>query len=87
MDGFVRLIEQKYFAVDRFEIAAGGKIEVSFAAPGCLVGLSGSGSVMAAGGSVELIRGQAVVVPAGNGSVIVGTGSGASFVRCLAPVE
>ncbi len=86
VDGFTRLIEQKYFVVDRFEI---GKVEetvVSFAGPGCLVALSGSGVVIAADGEVELIPGQAVVVPVGSGGVTVETGVGLSFVRCEAPV-
>jgi mannose-6-phosphate isomerase len=86
MDGFTRLIEQKYFVVDRFDVGQGNEAKVSFDAPGCLVGLSGSSVVITADGDVELNAGHAVVVPEGNGSVIVGTGSGSSFVRCLAPM-
>jgi mannose-6-phosphate isomerase len=80
------LIEQKYFVVDRFDVTKASEAKVSFDAPGCLVGLSGSSVVTTADGDVELHPGHAVVVPGGNGSVIVGTGSGSSFVRCLAPV-
>src|SRR3984885_14377718 len=39
MDGFTRLIEQKYFIVDRFELDEGSEIAVPFEGPGCLVGL------------------------------------------------
>ena len=85
MDGFTRLIEQKYFVVDRFDVGNASEAKVSFDAPGCLVGLSGSSVVTTADGDVELNPGHAVVVPKGNGSVIVETGSGVSFVRCLAP--
>jgi mannose-6-phosphate isomerase len=85
MDGFARLIEQKYFVVDRFDVGKASKADVSFDTPGCLVGLAGSAVVITADGDVELNPGRAVVVPEGNGSVIVRTESGASFVRCLAP--
>jgi mannose-6-phosphate isomerase len=86
MDGFTRLIEQKYFVVDRFEIGGAGKITVPFEGQGCLVGLAGTGSIVTSDGDVELKMGQAVVVPAG-ASVTVETGSGATFMRCVAPVE
>jgi mannose-6-phosphate isomerase len=85
MDGFTRLIEQKYFVVDRFDVGKASD-DISFEAPGCLVGLAGSGVVITAEGDVELNPGRAVVVPEGNGSVMVRTDSGASFVRCLAPM-
>jgi mannose-6-phosphate isomerase len=42
MDGFVRLIEEKYFVVDRFEVGAGGEVVVRVGA-GCVVGLKGEG--------------------------------------------
>jgi mannose-6-phosphate isomerase len=83
MDGFTRLIEQKYFVVDRFDVAP-GKVTVTLDAAGCLVGLAGAGAVVRVDGSVELKIGQAVIVPEG-GSVIVETGSGMTFMRCVAP--
>jgi mannose-6-phosphate isomerase len=86
MDGFTRLIEQKYFVVDRFDVGKASEDDLSFETPGCLVGLAGSGVVITGDGDVELNPGRAVVVPEGNGSVIVRTDAGASFVRCLAPV-
>jgi mannose-6-phosphate isomerase len=86
MDGFTRLIEQKYFAVDRFDLKDANEAAISFNGPGCLVGLSGSTVVTTAGGHVELNPGQAVVVPMGNSGVTVQTGAAASFMRCVAPV-
>jgi mannose-6-phosphate isomerase len=85
MDGFTRLIEQKYFVVDRFEIEKASEIAVPFDGPGCLVGLAGSAVVITADGGVELLPGRAVVVPQGSVGVIVESGAGASFVRCVAP--
>ena len=41
MDGFMRLIEQRYFVVDRYDVAAGGEAVVPVQGAGCLVGLSG----------------------------------------------
>jgi mannose-6-phosphate isomerase len=86
MDGFTRLIEQKYFVVDRFDVASAGDVTVAFNGAGCLVGLAGHGVVLSSAGQVELSPGRAVVVPVGGASVIVETGSSVSFVRCVAPV-
>jgi mannose-6-phosphate isomerase len=85
MNGFTRLIEQKYFVVDRFDVASTGEVGVAFDGPGCLVGLTGRGVVISGDGQVELKAGKAVVVPVGGGSVTVETGSGVSFARCVAP--
>ncbi len=85
MDGFTRLIEQKYFTVDRFEVGAADKVNVSFSGPGCLVGLAGRGVVVTVDGDVEINPGKAVVVPFGGGGVVVETGIGVSFARCVAP--
>ncbi len=86
MDGFVRLIEQTYFVVDRFDLEA-GEVLVPLAGPGCLVALAGSGVVIAPGEEeeVELTPGKAVVVPEGWGTVAVESLGGMSFVRCVAP--
>jgi mannose-6-phosphate isomerase len=83
MDGFTRLIEQSYFVVDRFDLASASETVVSCDGPGCLIGLSGSGVVRCGADEVELKVAQGVVVPVGD--VIVETGSGVSFVRCVAP--
>jgi mannose-6-phosphate isomerase len=86
MDGFVRLIEQKYFVMDRYDIAGAGEVAVATDGPGCLVGLSGGAAVIGGPeGEVELVAGKAVVVPVECPSVIVETGVGASFVKCWAP--
>jgi mannose-6-phosphate isomerase len=82
MNGFTRLIEKKYFVVDRFDVAA-GELRVAIDGAGCLVGLSGGALVRWSGVEVELKVAQAVVAPAGEVTVV--TDSGASFMRCLAP--
>ena len=84
--GFVRLIEQKYFVVDRYDIAGVGEVTVPGGRAGCLVGLSGGAMLECEGAeTVELVRGKAVVLPADCGEAIVGTGAGVSFVKCWAP--
>jgi mannose-6-phosphate isomerase len=85
-DGFTRLIEQKYFVVDRFDFGEVTEASVSFDGPGCLVGLAGRAVVSTAGGEVVLNPGQAVVVPMGADGVIVDTDTGVSFLRCVAPI-
>jgi mannose-6-phosphate isomerase len=85
MDGFVRLIEQKYFVVDRYDVAAGGEAGVPVDGAGCVVGLSGLATVVGEGfEAVELPMGRAVVVPVECRKVVVKTKAGASFVRCFA---
>ncbi|RXH55960.1 Mannose-6-phosphate isomerase [Granulicella sibirica] len=80
MDGFVRLIEERYFVVDRFECS--DEVLVPFAGIGCLVGLTGSGTVRTAAGEVALTPGRAVICPIGDVSVL---GDAVGFVRCVAP--
>jgi len=87
MDGFTRLIEQKYFVVDRYDVAAGDEADVPVNGAGCVVGLSGLATVVGEGfEAVDLPVGRAVVLPAGSGVVRVKSRVGASFVRCFAPV-
>jgi mannose-6-phosphate isomerase len=86
MDGFVRLIEERYFVVDRFEVGKWSEAAVPILGAGCLVGLKGRGWVMGGPeGQVEMLPGQAVVVPGDLSAVVVETDEGASFVRCSAP--
>lgn len=85
MDGFTRLIEQKYFSVDRYDLGKMDEVRVSIEERGCLVGLKGTVSVITPGDEVELMPGQAVVIPMGVAEVIVEAERGASFVRCFAP--
>jgi mannose-6-phosphate isomerase len=78
---FVRLIEERYFIVDRFETA--GETTIPFSGIGCLVGLSGSAVVRTASGEeVGLIPGQAIVCPIGEVTI---SSQAAGFVRCVAP--
>jgi mannose-6-phosphate isomerase len=84
MDGFTRLIEQKYFVVDRFDAGA-GEVRVAMDGAGCLVALSGSGVVRAGEAEVQLKTAQAVVVPSGTSAVTVESDVGVSFMRCVAP--
>jgi mannose-6-phosphate isomerase len=87
MDGFTRLIEQRYFVVDRFDFGKVTEASISFDGPGCLVGLAGRAVVSTAAGEAVLDPGQAVVVPMGTDAVIVDTDAGVSFVRCVAPIS
>jgi mannose-6-phosphate isomerase len=85
MDGFVRLIAQKYFVVDRYDLAGNGEAVVSCEQVGCLVGLSGTALVEREGCEpVELLTGKAVVVPAGVDPVRVRCDAGVVFTRCSA---
>jgi mannose-6-phosphate isomerase len=85
MDGFVRLIEQQYFMVDRYQIAPGSEIVVPTDALGCLVCLAGTGVVESEGYEpVEMLAGRAVVLPLSSGPVSVTSDQAASFVRCIA---
>jgi mannose-6-phosphate isomerase len=81
VNGFTRLIEQKYFIVDQFDVAR-GEIPVSMEGPGCLVALSGSAVVRCNGDEVALKKSQAVVV---NEDITVQTSDEMTFVRCMVP--
>ncbi|HEV2710678.1 MAG TPA: type I phosphomannose isomerase catalytic subunit [Edaphobacter sp.] len=86
MDGFVRLIEQKYFTVDRFDVPF-GEIKIANNGPACLVSLSGWGTVKSSKGSTGLKPGQAVVLPQGTGDITIDASAALSFVRCSAPTK
>lgn len=79
-DGFVRLIEEQYFSVDRFA----GSATLRMDGPGCLVGLAEGISVEANGERLSLPKGEAMVVPAG-ATVRVEAPAGAAYLRCVAP--
>jgi len=87
MDGFTRLIEQKYFVVDRFDVAAGATVSLAdvTGVSGCLVCLKGSGTVTSSEGSVELSIGEAVVVPAKASAVSVKAETALTLFRCFEP--
>ncbi len=65
MDGFTRLIEARYFAVDRYELPLGQHATVHNPSAGCVVGLAGSGCV----GGVKILPGQAVILPRGTSTI------------------
>ena len=79
MDGFTRLIEAKYFVVDRYDLGPGGSATLENPSAGCVVGLAGEGSV----GGVEVKKGQAVVLPIGTSTVT--THHGLTFAWCWEP--
>jgi mannose-6-phosphate isomerase len=85
MAGFTRLIEQKYFVVDRFELGRMEERSLTLDGAGCLVGIRGKVWVITPGEEVELEPGKAVVIPQGTGEMIVDAEEGAAFVRCVAP--
>jgi mannose-6-phosphate isomerase len=85
IDGCARLIEERYFTVDRYDLPANGEVSVPGGMPMCLVGLNGPAHVESAvGDAVELLPGQAVVVPVSAGRVSVRSDAGAGFVSCFA---
>ena len=73
---YTRLIDEKYFVVDRFELPPGLTFEMEMDGVGCVVGTKGS----AAANEVRFGVGQAVVIPAG--SVTMSSAAGGTFVRC-----
>jgi mannose-6-phosphate isomerase len=85
MDGFTRLIERRYFVVDRYDVGAARDAVIPIAEAGCLVGIGGDATVEWGAETLELRPGQAMVVPASVGEVTVRSRAGASLVRCWAP--
>ena len=79
MDGYTRLIESKYFVVDRYDLTATGVATLQNPSAGCVVGLAGTGSV----GGVEVKPGQAVILPEGTSRVV--SNEGISFAWCWEP--
>ncbi len=71
MDKGTRLIEQKYFTVDRFALQGGHALTLEDAAgkPYCISTLDGAGTLTSEQGAVPLERGTAIVVPASTGPV------------------
>jgi mannose-6-phosphate isomerase len=87
MNGFTRLIDQRYFVVDRFDLAAGAIASLAdvTGVSGCVVCLKGSGTVVSDQGSVELGIGGAVVVPAKATGVSVKADEALTLFRCFEP--
>lgn len=84
-DGFTRLVEERYFSVDRVELAAGATLDV--AAPGkpqCLVLLSGEATLTSEGGdTLELAPAAAIVIPAAAKQAVLKAGSDCVVVRAI----
>jgi mannose-6-phosphate isomerase len=87
MDGFTRLIDQRYFVVDRFDLAAGASVLLGdvTGVSGCVVCLKGTGTVVSDQGAVALGIGEAVVVPAKAVGVSVKAETALTFFRCFEP--
>jgi mannose-6-phosphate isomerase len=81
IDGFTRLIEAKYFVVDRHDLEPGAWAQVENPSAGCIVGLAGSGLV----DGVEVQAGRAVVLPVG--ACRVESSSGLTFAFCWEPIQ
>ena len=86
-EGFTRLIEQRYFIVDRYKLNAGAEVALEAAGAGCIVAIDGVVWMEGEGAErLELLRGRAVMVPAGS-AVKVLADAEATFVRCTAPIQ
>jgi mannose-6-phosphate isomerase len=80
-DGYTRLIHEKNFVVDRFEIPAGMTFEMHMDGVGCIVGVEGEAAVNA----IRFGIGEAVVVAVG--SVAMSSAHGAVFLRVFEPAS
>jgi mannose-6-phosphate isomerase len=89
VDGFTRLIAQKYFTVDRFDLAAGDTTAIpaadSAGLSSCLITLSGAGTISTSAGSVELVPGKAVVLPASSTNPTIDATSPLVVIHCFEP--
>lgn len=84
-DGFTRLVEERYFSVDRVELAAGATLDVAAAGkPQCLVLLSGEATLTSEGGdALELVPAAAIVIPAVAKQAVLKAGSDCVVVRAI----
>jgi len=82
-----RLIAQRYFTVDRFDLPEGGTLVLPDTAglSSAVVCLSGSGSVRTAAGAVDLVPGKAVIVPATSTDVQLTAATPLAIVHCFEP--
>lgn len=86
-EGYTRLIEEKYFTVDRYDLAPATPAELPGWSVGSLVALDGSGTVGYEGGEdVAIAVGQAVVLPMGCAVTVSPGAGGLSFAHCFASV-
>jgi len=80
-----RLIKQRYFTVDRFDISAGNQLAMSDAAgkPHCIIPIEGNGVLTSSDGtSIDLLPGTATIVPASEAAyTIAANDQSFAFVR------
>jgi mannose-6-phosphate isomerase len=79
LNEFTRLIKDKYFIVDRFELAAGTVVEMAMEGAGCVVGIAGGCAIDA----VRFGQGETVVIPPG--SFTASSAAGGTFIRAMVP--
>jgi len=83
-DGYTRLIEEKYFTVDRFALNPNASRPFALLpVPQIFVGLTGAPTLDHGGQSIALERGKAVVVPAGIGTSLIHSETPAEFIRAI----
>jgi len=85
MENGTRLIQERYFTVDRFDLRAGDRLELADAAgrPHCFTTLDGAGEVSCSGATARLQKAGATVVPASCGAVTLVAGSDLAVVRSM----
>ncbi len=76
---FLRLIDEKYFIVDRFDLAPGTVIEMAMDGVGCVIGIKGACAIDA----VRFGQSETVIIPPG--SVTASSSQGGSFIRAMVP--
>ncbi len=83
----VRLIQEQYFTVDRFELNAGDRLQLhdAIGRPHCFTTLSGSGTLCEVGdvAGSRLRRAQSAIVPARCGAVELLAGDSLTVVRSM----
>jgi mannose-6-phosphate isomerase len=83
---FTRLIEQRYFTVDRYDLTAGDTITIPASHPGCMIALTGTATVNAGSQpAIDALPGHAIIVPISDRDLTVHSASAGSFVHCWEP--
>jgi mannose-6-phosphate isomerase len=82
---FTRLIQQQYFTVDRYDLAAGAQLSIPADHPGCLVALTGAATIASdSQGAIDALAGHAIVIPVSTHALSLRATSAASIVHCWA---
>jgi mannose-6-phosphate isomerase len=83
---FTRLIQQRYFTVDRYDLAAAEQLSIPADRPGCLVALSGAVTIATdSQAAIDVLPGHAIVVPVSIRALSLRATSVTSLVHCWAP--